>query len=144
MDAGFRRLVAEARRSGGRHFASLLPEEFIRQAYGEASWFWQSWIYTPAVTIWVFLAQCLSADHSCRDAVARLIGWRVARGVWRAALFGGHGRVLHGARAIARGGLLAVGARHGPLGGRRSARRTALAGTARAGCGWIDLRAIPP
>jgi len=80
MDAAFRRLVAEARRAGGLHFASLLPEEFIRRAYGEASWFWQSWIYTPAVTIWVFLAQCLSADHSCRDAVARLIGWRVGRG----------------------------------------------------------------
>ena len=23
---------------------------------------------------------CLSADHSCRDAVARLIAWRVAQG----------------------------------------------------------------
>lgn len=43
--------------------------------------FWQGWIYTPAVTIWVFLSQCLSADHSCRDAVARLIAWRLARGL---------------------------------------------------------------
>ena len=33
----------------------------------------------PAVTIWVFLSQCLSMDHSCRDAVARLITWRVAQ-----------------------------------------------------------------
>jgi hypothetical protein len=32
------------------------------------------------VTVWVFLSQCLSPDHSCRDAVARLIAWRVARG----------------------------------------------------------------
>lgn len=80
MDHGFRRLVAEARRDGGLHFASLLPEEFIRRAFGEASWFWKSWVYTPAVTMWVFLSQCLSADHSCRDAVARLISWRVARG----------------------------------------------------------------
>ena len=40
---------------------------------------WQGWIYSPAVTIWVFLAQCLSADHSCREAVAQLIAWRLAR-----------------------------------------------------------------
>ncbi|OHB78744.1 MAG: hypothetical protein A2W31_09385 [Planctomycetes bacterium RBG_16_64_10] len=37
-------------------------------------------VYTPAITIWVFLSQCLSADDSCRDAVARLIAWRVAQG----------------------------------------------------------------
>lgn len=50
-------------------------------AFGEASRLWQGWIYTPAVTIWVFLAQCFSADHSCRDAVARLIAWRLAQGL---------------------------------------------------------------
>jgi hypothetical protein len=33
------------------------------------------------VTVWVFLSQCLSSDHSCRDAVARLIAWRVTRGL---------------------------------------------------------------
>jgi hypothetical protein len=32
------------------------------------------------VTVWVFLAQCLSPDHSCREAVARLIAWRLTRG----------------------------------------------------------------
>jgi len=38
-------------------------------------------IYTPAVSVWVFLSQCLSVDHSCREAVARLIAWRVSRGL---------------------------------------------------------------
>jgi hypothetical protein len=38
-------------------------------------------VYSPAVTVWVFLSQCLSADHSCRDAVARLLAWRVAQGL---------------------------------------------------------------
>ena len=38
-------------------------------------------VYTPAVTVWVFLSQCLSPDHSCRDAVARLIAWRLAAGL---------------------------------------------------------------
>jgi len=31
--------------------------------------------------LWVFLAQVLSADHSCREAVARLNFWRLARGL---------------------------------------------------------------
>ena len=33
------------------------------------------------MTIWVFLAQCLSRDHSCRNAVAQLIAWRTACGL---------------------------------------------------------------
>lgn len=81
MDGAFRRAVAEARRHGDLYFAALLPEERIIEAFGRARWFWQAWVYTPAVTIWVFLSQCVSADHSCRDAVARLIAWRLARGL---------------------------------------------------------------
>jgi putative transposase len=83
MDNAFRRAVAEARRHGDLYFAGLLPEDRIIEAFGRARWFWQGWIYTPAVTIWVFLSQCLSADHSCREAVARLIAWRLARGLRR-------------------------------------------------------------
>jgi hypothetical protein len=37
-------------------------------------------IYSPLVTLWVFLGQVLSADHSCRAAVARLIAHRLSRG----------------------------------------------------------------
>ena len=80
MDTAFRRAVAEARRHGDLYFAGLLSEDRIMAAFGPARLFWQGWIYTPAVTIWVFLAQCLSVDHSCREAVARLIAWRLARG----------------------------------------------------------------
>ena len=83
MDTAFRRAVAEARRHGDLYFAGLLSEDRIIEAFGAARWFWQGWIYTPAVTIWVFLSQCLSADHSCREAVARLIAWRLARGLRR-------------------------------------------------------------
>jgi hypothetical protein len=36
-------------------------------------------VYTPLVTLRVFLGQVLSADHSCRAAVARLIAYRAAR-----------------------------------------------------------------
>lgn len=81
MDVAFRRAVAEARRRGDLYFAGLLPEDRILEAFGRARWFWQGWIYSPAVTLWVFLAQCLSPDHSCREAVAQLISWRLARGL---------------------------------------------------------------
>src|SRR5262249_8035370 len=41
---------------------------------------WLDRIFSPLVTLWVFLGQVLSADHSCRAAVARLIAHRLARG----------------------------------------------------------------
>jgi putative transposase len=81
MVSSFRTVVADARRHGDLFFAALLTEDRITKAFGKARAVWQGWIYTPAVTIWVFLAQCLSADHSCREAVARLVAWRVARGM---------------------------------------------------------------
>jgi hypothetical protein len=80
MDGSFRRAVAEARRQKGLYFASLLSEERIDEAFGVTRALWQGWVYTPAVTVWVFLSQCLSADHSCVEAVAGLIAWRLAHG----------------------------------------------------------------
>ena len=80
MLGSFQAAVAKARRERSLLFASLVSEESILEAFGSARWLWQGWIYSPAVTVWVFLSQCLSMDHSCRDAVARLITWRVARG----------------------------------------------------------------
>jgi len=80
MIGSFRAAVAAARRHGDLYFAALLPEQLIVEAFGEASSLWQGWIYTPAVTVWVFLSQCLSPDHSCREAVARLAAWRLAQG----------------------------------------------------------------
>jgi hypothetical protein len=81
MDAAFRRAVAKARAQDNLCFSSLLCEDRILEAFGAARWLWQGWIYTPAVTVWVFLSQCLSPDHCCRDAVARLIAWRLANGL---------------------------------------------------------------
>jgi putative transposase len=80
MDHSFRQGLAQARREGQLYFAALLPEQHILEAFGPARHLWQGWVYTPAVTVWVFLAQCLSPDHSCRDAVAQLIAWLLASG----------------------------------------------------------------
>src|SRR5712691_7525210 len=38
-------------------------------------------VYTPAVTLWAFLAQCLSASKSCVAAVARVLVLRFALGL---------------------------------------------------------------
>ena len=81
MVHSFRAAVARARRHGDLYFAALLPQDRIFRAFGAARATWQGWVYTPAVTVWVFLSQCLSVDHSCRDAVARLRAWQVALGL---------------------------------------------------------------
>ena len=38
-------------------------------------------IFSPLVTLALFLGQVLSDDHSCRAVVARLLAWRAARGL---------------------------------------------------------------
>ena len=73
--------IMQARRRGDLYFAALLSEQAISEALGESIGLWRGWIYTPSVTVWVFLSQCLSPDHSCRDAVARLLAWRTTRGL---------------------------------------------------------------
>jgi hypothetical protein len=61
-------------------FSDVLSEDLVTQALTTASVSWIDRIFSPLVTLWVFLSQVLSADHSCRAAVARLIAHRVARG----------------------------------------------------------------
>jgi hypothetical protein len=61
-------------------FSSILSDEVVAQALTAISACWLDRIYTPLVTLWVFLSQVLSADHSCRAAVARLIAHRISRG----------------------------------------------------------------
>ena len=81
MFQSFHAAVAAARGQGDWYFAALLPQDRILKAFGTARAAWQGWVYTPAVTVGVFLSQCLSPDHSCREAVARHIAWRLARGL---------------------------------------------------------------
>ena len=61
-------------------FTDVLPSETVAQALAALNIVWLDRIYAPLVTLWVFLGQVLSRDHSCRAAVARLIAHRVSRG----------------------------------------------------------------
>jgi hypothetical protein len=64
---------------GGLAFTDVLSAETISQALNTID-AWKNRVYSPLVTLWIFLGQVLSADHSCRAAVARLIAHRVSRG----------------------------------------------------------------
>ena len=63
--------------------SEVLSKSVIMQALTAIDRCWKQRIYSPMVTLWVFLGQVLSADHSCRSAVARLIANRVANGLSR-------------------------------------------------------------
>src|SRR5271157_3975978 len=65
---------------GCHPFTEILSAECFTQVLEGIELCWNDSIYTPLVTLWVFLGQVLSADHSCRSAVARLIAHRLSRG----------------------------------------------------------------
>lgn len=65
---------------GDLPFSNVLSEDVVAGALTTISACWFDRIYSPLVTLWVFLSQVLSQDHSCRAAVARLIAHRVSRG----------------------------------------------------------------
>jgi hypothetical protein len=64
---------------GGLPFTTVLTEDVIAHALATLGG-WLDRVFSPLVTLWVFLSQVLSADHSCRAAVARLNAHRLARG----------------------------------------------------------------
>ena len=80
----FRQQVRFLRRQflqdGDLPFTDVLSEGTVAQALKALNVVWLDRIYSPLVTLWVFLGQVLSQDHSCRAAVARLIAHRVSRG----------------------------------------------------------------
>jgi hypothetical protein len=65
---------------GDLPFSDVLSEAIVAQALTAVGVCWTDRIYSPLVTLWVFLGQVLSADSSCRAAVARLIAHRLSQG----------------------------------------------------------------
>lgn len=64
---------------GDLPFTNVLTEDVIAHALAAVGG-WLDRVFSPLVTLWVFLGQVLTADHSCRAAVARLIAHRLSRG----------------------------------------------------------------
>ena len=64
----------------GLPFANILTEASIRDVLNEQGVKYRDRVFSPVTTIWGFLSQVLSEDHSCRDAVSRIIAHRAANG----------------------------------------------------------------
>jgi len=74
---GLDQLRARFARNEGLPFADVLTGPRIREALDEHG----VRVFDPVTTIWGFLSQVLSDDHSCRDAVARIIAHRAVGGL---------------------------------------------------------------
>jgi hypothetical protein len=65
----------------GLPFADALTEASILDALNEHGVRYRDRLFSPVTTIWGFLSQVLSDDHSCRDTVSRVIAHRAASGL---------------------------------------------------------------
>jgi len=68
-------------RDQGLPFADSLSQASILAALNQHTVTFRDRIFSPVTTIWGFLSQVLSDDHSCRDAVARVLAHRAASGL---------------------------------------------------------------
>ena len=76
----FRFLSRQFLQDGELPLSNVLSEDVVSGVLKDTECSWVDKIYTPLVTLWVFLSQVLSADHSCRWAVSRLIAHRLSQG----------------------------------------------------------------
>src|SRR5438874_4802709 len=68
-------------RGQGLPFADALTEIGVLATLDEHGVQYRDRLFSPVTTIWGFLGQVLSEDHSCRDAVSRIIAHRAASGL---------------------------------------------------------------
>jgi hypothetical protein len=61
-------------------FTDVLSAERVEAVLAEEGVSFRRSQFTPLVTLWTFLGQVLSPDHSCREAVAHLIAFLVGQG----------------------------------------------------------------
>lgn len=66
--------------AGSCPYSQLVTCEMIDIACDKCRMEFRDRVYNPSVTMWTFLAQVASRDHSCRDALTRLLAWRAAEG----------------------------------------------------------------
>jgi hypothetical protein len=84
MSQSTRRWVSEKvkslRESDVLPFHEILDAQMVDDALAAENVTFSERVYTPLVTLCVFLSQVLDPDHSCRAAVARLIVWLTIHG----------------------------------------------------------------
>lgn len=67
-------------RNEGLPFANVLTKANIVAVLNDHGVKYRDRVFNPVTTIWGFLSQVLSDDHSCRDALSRIIAHRAAHG----------------------------------------------------------------
>jgi len=75
-----RRWRARFVQSVGTVLGDVLGLQRLMQFIEEEAGQFRDRVYSPMVTLGLFIEQVLSADHSCQDAVARALSARVAQG----------------------------------------------------------------
>src|SRR4051812_34150430 len=75
----FESLRDQLRTRPGLPFLELLARDLVERACRLCNHLWRERIYTPWITLGVFLSQVLSDDHSCDDAVDRFQKYRYDR-----------------------------------------------------------------
>ncbi len=65
----------------GLPFQELLKKEIIEEILKEIGVKYKSRIYNPIVIVWSFLSQVLDPDHSCQNAVSRIISYLASEGL---------------------------------------------------------------
>lgn len=62
-------------------FHQVLNETMIQQALQEENIEYRQRLYTPFITLWIWLCQVLDKDKSCKNAVSNTISYLVSAGV---------------------------------------------------------------
>jgi hypothetical protein len=73
----YRRRLA---RSSQFPITQLLSAADVDEAVAAEGYSFRERIFSPAITIWIFLGQVLDPDHSCRQALLRFVAWLSAHG----------------------------------------------------------------
>lgn len=73
-------LKARFCQSDGLPFNDILSTPYLHNIIEEEVPTFRNRVFTPFVTLQAFISQVLSQDHSCRDAVARVLADRISQG----------------------------------------------------------------
>lgn len=63
----------------------LMPSRSVAKTCDDVGHEFRACIYTPMITVWLFIGQVLSKDHSCQQTVNRFNAFRVSKGLKRVA-----------------------------------------------------------
>jgi len=75
VNSQIRRVRQQMLQERDLYFGKLLPKNRVEAAIERHQVRFRDRLYTPLLTLWTFLCQVLSADHSCRAAVAQLLAF---------------------------------------------------------------------